>query len=198
MTLVITESLARTVLPLSTNAFYGQLVSLNAAFLRVWRLTRRNMLFDHLSFASLAGYSQSLNRYAFFPINQFRLAGIPEPHSLASEVLSTFHMLPEQTFAFVVQYRSWTCIDSLRGNCITIMQIANLPRCAAPVAPYLVRYRIQHTSCLLPCGLLNHTSRLRSSLHRWYCYLAFPCEVRLNNYLLTFNIHQFSCTSWGR
>ena len=106
MTLVITESLARTVLPLSTNAFYGQLVTLNAAFFRVWRLTRRNMLFDHLSFVSLAGYSQSLNRYAFFPINQFSLASLPEPHSLASEVLSTFHMLPEQTFAFVVQYRS--------------------------------------------------------------------------------------------
>ena len=189
MTLVITESLARTVLPLSTNAFYGQLVSLNAAFFRVWRLTRRNMLFDHLSFASLAGYSQSLNRYAFFPINQFRLAGIPEPHSLASEVLSTFHMLPEQTFAFVVQYRSWTCIDSLRGNCITIMQIANLPRCAAPVAPYLVRYRIQHTSCLLPCGLLNHASSLPSSVQLLHCYLAFPCEVRLNNYPLTFSIH---------
>ena len=108
VTLVITESLARTVLPLSTNAFYGQLVSLNAAFFRVWRLTRRNMLFDHLSFASLAGYSQSLNRYAFFPINQFRLAGIPEPHSLASEVLSTFHMLPDQSFAFVIQTRNWT------------------------------------------------------------------------------------------
>lgn len=175
MTLVITESLARTVLPLSTNAFYGQLVSLNAAFFRVWRLTRRNMLFDHLSFASLAGYSQSLNRYAFFPINQFRLAGIPEPYSLASKVLSTFHMLPEQSFAFVVQYRSWTYIDSLSWNWLTVSQIANLPRCAAPVAPYLVRYRIQHTSCLLPCGLLNHTSRIRSSLHRLYCYLAFPC-----------------------
>jgi hypothetical protein len=40
----------------------------------------------------------------------------------------------------------------------------------------------------LPCGLLNHTSRLRSSLHRSYCYLAFPCEVRLNNYPLTFDI----------
>ena len=198
MTLVITESLARTVLPLSTNAFYGQLVSLNAAFLRVWRLTRRNMLFDHLSFASLAGYSQSLNRYAFFPINQFRLAGIPEPHSLASEVLSTFHMLPEQSFAFVVQYRSWTYIDSLLWNWLTISQIANLPRCAAPVAPYLVRYRIQHTSCLLPCGLLNHASSLPSSVQLLHCYLAFPCEVRLNNYLLTFNIHQFSCTSWGR
>jgi len=39
---------------------------------------------------------------------------------------------------------------------------ANLLRCAVPVAPYLVRYRIQHTYCLLPCGLLNHTSRIGS------------------------------------
>lgn len=100
--MTITASLARSVLSLSTRVSYDHLVSLNAAFLRVWRLTRRNMLFDHLSFVSLAGCSQSLNRYAFFPINQFRLAGIPEPHSLASEVLSTFHMLPEQSFAFVV------------------------------------------------------------------------------------------------
>lgn len=189
MTLVITESLARTVLPLSTNAFYGQLVSLNAAFFRVWRLTRRICLLDHLSFASLAGYSRSLNPYAFFPINQFSLASLPEPHSLASEVLSIFKHIPEQTFAFVVQYRIWTYIDSLRGNCITIMQIANLPRCAAPVAPYLVRYRIQHTSCLLPCGLLNHASSLPSSVQLSHCYLAFPCEVRLNNYPLTFSIH---------
>jgi len=68
------------------------------------------------------------------------------------------------------------------------MQIANLPRCAAPVAPYLVRYRIQHTSCLLPCGLLNHASSLPSSVQLLHCYLAFPCEVRLNNYPLTFNI----------
>ncbi len=106
VTLVITESLARTVLPLSTNAFYGQLVSLNAAFFRVWRLTRRICLLDHLSFASLAGYSRSLNPYAFFPINQFSLASLPEPHSLASVVLSTFKHIPEQTFAFIVQYRS--------------------------------------------------------------------------------------------
>jgi hypothetical protein len=103
VTLVITESLARTVLPLSTSAFYGQLVPLNAAFLRVWRLTRRICLLDHLSFASLASYSGSLNPYAFFPINQFRLASIPEPHSLASAVLSTFKHIPEQSFAFVIQ-----------------------------------------------------------------------------------------------
>ena len=198
MTLVITESLARTVLPLSTNAFYGQLVSLNAAFFRVWRLTRRNMLFDHLSFASLAGYSRSLNPYAFFPNNQFNLASFPEPHSLSSEVLSIFHIAPDQSFAFVIQIRNWTWIDSLRDCCFTFKQFANLPRCADPVAPYLVRYRIQHTSCLLPCGLLNHASSLPSSVQLLHCYLAFPCEVRLNNYLLTFNIHQFSCTSWGR
>ena len=39
--------------------------------------------------------------------------------------------------------------------------VANLPWCAVPVAPYLVRYRIQHTTCLSPCGILNDTSSLR-------------------------------------
>lgn len=106
MPLSCTLSLARKVETLSTSAFYGHLVSLNAAFFRVWRLTRRTMLFDHLSFVSLAGYSRSLNPYAFFPINQFSLASLPEPHSLASVVLSIFKHIPEQTFAFVIQTRS--------------------------------------------------------------------------------------------
>ena len=156
------------------------------------------MLFDHLSFVCLASSSSPLRDYAIFPINYFCLAGFRRPHYLAVEVLTTFHMLPEQSFAFVYQNRSWTYADPLEEDCSTAELFANLPRCAAPVAPYLVRYRIQHTSCLLPCGLLNHTSRFRSSLHRLYCYLAFPCRVRLNNYLLTFSIHQFGCTSWER
>jgi hypothetical protein len=37
--------------------------------------------------------------------------------------------------------------------------LRNLLRCAAPAASYLVRYKIQHTSCLSSCGLLNVTSR---------------------------------------
>lgn len=156
------------------------------------------MLFDLSVTAGLASHSLPLRSYDNVQINHFCLAGFGEPHSLSSVALDHFHMLPEQSFAFVRQTRNWTQIDSLRNCCITIMQFANLPRCAAPVAPYLVRYRIQHTSCLLPCGLLNHTSRFRLSLHRLYCYLAFPCEVRLNNYLLTFDIRQFGCTSWER
>jgi len=100
--LVITASLARSVLPLSTRAFYSHLVSLNAAIFRVWRLTRRICLLDHLSFVCLASSSVPLRTYAIFPINQFRLASIPEPHSLASAVLSTFKHIPEQSFAFVV------------------------------------------------------------------------------------------------
>ena len=100
MPLVIAASLARSVLPLSTRAFYGHLVSLNAAFFRVWRLTRRICLLDHLSFVCLASSSVPLRTYAIFPINQFRLASIPEPHSLAGVVLSTFKHIPEQSFAF--------------------------------------------------------------------------------------------------
>jgi len=38
---------------------------------------------------------------------------------------------------------------------------ANPLRSAAPVAPYLVRYRIQHSNCLLSCGLLNVVSSFR-------------------------------------
>lgn len=101
MSLVIAESLARIVLPLSTNAFYGQLVTLNAAFFGEWRFSRHNMLFVLQSFVSLAGYSESLNSYAFIPNNYFCLAGFRRPHSLASVVLSVFHMLPEQSFAFL-------------------------------------------------------------------------------------------------
>jgi len=53
---------------------------------------------------------------------------------------------------------------------------ANPLRSAAPVAPYLVRYRIQHSYCLLPCGLLNDTSQIRGlTLLRLCCYFAFAC-----------------------
>ena len=164
VSLVITESLARIVLPLSTEVLADHPVTLNAAFFSGWRFPRRTYLFDHLSSASLASYSTALTVYVFFPINHFCLASFREPHCLTTVVLSTFQYVPEQSFAFVVQYRNWTYIVSLEGKCITIMQIANLPRCAAPVAPYLVRYRIQHTSCLLPCELLNGFSSLPSSV----------------------------------
>lgn len=139
MSLVITESLARTVLPLSTNAFYGQLVTLNAAFLRVWRLTRHNMLFDHLSFVSLAGYSESLNSYAFFPINQFRLAGIPEPYSLASKVLSTFHMLPEQSFAFCLLRQDLNLLPTFSTECCSTNELRSEPT------------KMCCSSCSIPC-----------------------------------------------
>ena len=113
MSLVITESLARTVLPLSTRAFYSHLVTLNAAFFGEWRFSRRICLLDHLSFVSLASYSESLNSYAIFPINQFRLASIPEPHSLASVVLSIFKHIPEQSFAFVISKKELNLRRSL-------------------------------------------------------------------------------------
>lgn len=53
----------------------------------------------------------------------------------------------------------------------------------------LLGYKILHTSCLLPCELLNHALRIRLSLLRLHCYIAFPCEVRLCNYLLAFSTH---------
>jgi hypothetical protein len=106
VTLNRTESLARIVNPLSTSAFYGQLVSLIGAFVREWLFSRRNMLFDLLSFVCLASSSIPLRTYAVFPINYFCLASFRRPHCLATVVLTNFHILPEQSFAFVIQTRS--------------------------------------------------------------------------------------------
>jgi len=72
----------------------------------------------------------------------------------------------------------------------------NLPRSAAPVAPYLVRYRIQHSSCLSPCGILNRISSLPSSVQLLCCQLAFPCCVRLVDYPLVFSIHRFGMSQF--
>jgi hypothetical protein len=51
----------------------------------------------------------------------------------------------------------------VEGDCSFQLSYANLLRCAAPVAPHLVRYGIQHTSCFSPCGILSLTSRFRAS-----------------------------------
>lgn len=112
MTLSCTASLARSVDPLSTRAFYSLLVSLNAAIFRVWRMTRHTMLFVHLSSADLASHSVPLRTYDFFPNNQFSLASLPEPYSLTSTALSIFHIVSEQSFAFDYQKRIWTFTDS--------------------------------------------------------------------------------------
>lgn len=92
---VITQSLARMVLPLSTRASYGHLVSLNAAFFGEWHFSRHILLFILQSSASLAGCSRSLNPYVFFPNNHIHLASFREPYSLTSMVLRIFHSIPE-------------------------------------------------------------------------------------------------------
>ena len=138
------------------------LVSLSAAFFRVWRLTRRIMLFVPQSSVYLASSSQSLNRYVFFPNNYLHLASFSRPNSLACRVLSTFHIIPEQSFAFCYIKEGFEPSPiPAKWNCSTTELFANLLRCAAPVAPYLVRYSIQHTSCLSSCELLNLTSSLQ-------------------------------------
>ena len=89
-------------------------------------------------------------------------------------------------------------IHWLRVSCITIMQFANLPRCAAPVASCLVRHKIQHTSCLSACGLLNDTSSLRlypSTLVLLDCLSART--VWLSNYQLVFRIQRFGMLQFG-
>ena len=159
-----TESLARTVNPLSTRVIADHLVSLSAAFFEVWRLTHHATLFVLRSSVCLASSSVPLRTYVFTPNNHFILARIHGPNSLSCQVLSTFHVALEQSFAFYIQTRIWTQIDSLRDCCFTIKQFANLPRSAAPADPYLVRYGIPHSSCLSSCGLINHASSLPSSV----------------------------------
>jgi len=100
VTLVITASLASCVLPLSTRCLSAILVPLSDAFFGVWQLTRRNMLFVHLSSACLASSSTPLRVYAFFPNNYLSLASLSKPNSLSCRVLITFHILPEQSLRF--------------------------------------------------------------------------------------------------
>lgn len=108
-------------------------------------------------------------------------------HIACAVVLSTFHIMPEQSFAFSLQSWNWT--NYLKFKRLLLYQMSYL-RTYQDVLLLLLHtllgYKIQHTSCLLPCELLNHTSRIRSSLLRLYCYIAFPCEVRLCNYPLVF------------
>ncbi len=165
VSLTCTLSLARKVEPLSTRCLATILVTLSAAFFGEWRFSRRMLLFVHLSSASLASYSTALTVYVFYPNNHFRLASFCEPNSLACQVLSTFHNIPEQSFAFWFAKLESNQLPTFPKKVALPNELfANLPRCAVPVAPYLVRYRIQHTSCLLPCELLNGFSSLPSSV----------------------------------
>ena len=100
MPLVITESLARIVLPLSTKVLSDSLVSLSAAFFEWWRFHYHATLFVPQSSVCLASSSVPLRTYVFNPNNHIILAGIREPNSLSRQVLSTFHVALEQTFAF--------------------------------------------------------------------------------------------------
>ena len=83
VSLTCTLSLARKVEPLSTKVLADHLVTLSAAFFGEWRFSRRMLLFDLLSSASLASFC--------------------EPNSLACQVLNTFHNIPEQSFAFCIK-----------------------------------------------------------------------------------------------
>ena len=49
------------------------------------------------------------------------------------------------------------------------------------------KYNTPHVFCLASYSTILHGSGASVLLLRLYCCLAFPCEVRLNNYLLTFS-----------
>ena len=172
-----TEFLARSVNPLSTRAVASHRVSLSAAFFSVWRLTRHIMLFDHQSSACLASSSKALTSYVFNPINHFRLASFHEPHSLRCGIKHLSHNAGAVFRFFLLQ--SWNRTNYLKFKRLLLYQMSYL-RTYQDVLLLLLHillgYKIQHTSCLLPCGLLNHASRIRLSLLRLHCYIAFPCE----------------------
>ena len=186
MSLVITASLASCVLPLSTRCLSAILVPLSDAFLRVWQLTRRNMLFVLLSSACLASSSVPLRTYVFFPNNYLSLASLDKPNSLTCRVLITFHILPEQSLRFKrlclfhmqvrLPFRQHPIMFMVGCEGLEPPSFYNLLRCAAPVASHLVRNEIQHTNCFSACGLLNGFSSVRVLallLSNWYH--AFSC-----------------------
>ena len=88
--------------------------------------------------------------------------------------LTTFHNTPGQSFAFY-NTKQESNLQSIpcNGIALPIELFANLPRSAAPVASCLVRHKIQHSYCLLPCGLLNDSSSLPLTVQLLTCYIAF-------------------------
>lgn len=87
---------------------------------KVWRLTRRMLLFVHHSSACLASSSNPLRSYVFTPNNHFHLASFREPHCLTTEALSTFHNIPGQSFAFCyVQAGIEPATHRLEDDCST-------------------------------------------------------------------------------
>ena len=122
MSLTCTLSLARKVESLSTKVLADHLVTLSAAFFGEWRFSRRMLLFVHLSSASLASCSTALTLYVFYPNNHFRLASFCEPNSLACQVLSTFHNIPGQSFAFY--YARWNRTTYRHFNRVSLYQMS--------------------------------------------------------------------------
>lgn len=57
----------------------------------------------------------------------------------------------------------------------------------------LLGYKIQHTSCLLPCELLNHTSRIRSKCPPSSFVLLSCLSLRGQTQQLPVNIQQSQC-----
>ena len=106
-------------------------------------------------------------------------------------VLSTFHMMPGQSLRFY-GLQSWDRTNYLHILKMLLYQMSYLQRTYQDVLSLslhnLLGCKIQHTSCLSACGLINHASRIRLSLLRLHCQIAFPCEVRLNDYLLVYSI----------
>jgi hypothetical protein len=116
-------------------------------------------------------------------------------HIPCGVVLSTFHIMPEQSLRF------W--VAKLESN-----QLPTFPKkVALPdelfartyqdvlllLLHILLGYKIQHTSCLLPCELLNHTSRIRSKCLPSSFVLLSCLSLPGQTQQLPVNIQQSQC-----
>lgn len=73
--------------------------------------------------------------------------------------------------------------------------IANLLQSAVPVASYPVGYKIQHSVCFSPCGILD-VSLCVQALRLSTLEMTLRPSLRgrtINIYLLVFNTHQLDC-----
>lgn len=149
-----TDSLARSVNPLSTRVLTDHRVSLSAAFFNEWRFSCHIMLFDHQSSASLASCSKALTSYVFNPINHFRLASFHEPHCFRCGIKHLSHDAGT-VFAFFFGLQSWNRTNYLKFHTLLLYQMSylqsNLPRRAVPVASH--PFEMQNTTRLMSFGL---------------------------------------------
>ena len=76
-------------------------------------------------------------------------------------MLSTFHNIPEQSFAFNIKEGIEPSPIPLKGIALPLSYLRTYEDVLLQLHHTLLGYSIQHTYCLSSCGLLNLTSSIR-------------------------------------